>query len=345
MDIFNSNRKLEELVMFGIDWGIFLRHDMEGQIAPFMYLKNGDEEYVRMLMTDGDPLEYAKKVLAQEEKPFQQFIVGYEGYLSDDTKERVDTIIVHGFDVTQEKGVSLGQMFSPKENGAFKKIDKVTFLGNPDVIIPLQPNLNPDYSVEEIGFNAIALGDNETGLTKYVAILTHDSPTIIANTCKQFLRGKFSSEKAHELSGDFEIKITDNCIKNTELLSFLVTNAINEVLTMDTITSWGDKYKRKVSISATYNNESIYEVAINDKPLVNVSKKQEIDISKLTTTELDQKFMEIINIPNARTNIEALTKMSELLKEYEKRGISTPDKRNSVKSGNIVEKKWWQFWK
>ncbi|WFO17498.1 hypothetical protein M601_007425 [Cellulophaga baltica 4] len=61
MDIFNSNRKLEELVMFGIDWGIFLRHDMEGQIAPFMYLKNGDEEYVRMLMTDGDPLEYAKK--------------------------------------------------------------------------------------------------------------------------------------------------------------------------------------------------------------------------------------------------------------------------------------------
>ena len=33
-----------------------------------MYLKNGSEQYVRMLVTDGDPLEYAKVVLKKEEK-------------------------------------------------------------------------------------------------------------------------------------------------------------------------------------------------------------------------------------------------------------------------------------
>lgn len=292
-------------------------------------------------MTDGDPLEYAKKILEKEEKPFQQFIIGFEGYLRDDKNKRVDSIILHGFDITQEKGVSLGQMFSPKENGTFKKIDKVTFLGNPDLILPLKSVENPDYSVEEIGFNAIAMSDKQNGLTKYVAIFTHDNPTIIANTIKRFLRSKFAYDNSNELSRDFDIQIPDNCVKNSELLTFVVKNAINEELSEENSKNWAQKYDRQITIQVKYNDKVIFEIKKNKEK----NNSKETDLSSYSTQELDSNFNNILKIPNARTNIEALTKMSELLKEYKKRGITTPDKRSTTNSVTNQSKKWWEFWK
>ncbi|MCB9197833.1 MAG: hypothetical protein H6600_05190 [Flavobacteriales bacterium] len=345
MDIFNSNRRLEELVMYGIDWGTFLRHDMDGPIAPFMYLKNGNEQYVRMLMTDGDPLEYAKKVLEKEEKPFQQFIIGFEGYLRDNNNERVDSIIVHGFDTRQEKGVSLGQMFSPKESGAFKKIDKVTFLGKPDLILPLKSEENPDFSVEEIGFNAVAISDKENGLTKYLAVFTHDNPSVIANTIKRFLRSKFSSEDSQNISGDFDIQITENCVKNAELLTFLVKNAISDELSESCSKNWSYNYKRNITIQVKYNDKIIFETMPSNGSDIENTESSQTDLSKVSISELDSKFYTILKIPNARTNFEALTKMSELLNEYKRRNIETPDKRTKSAHNTKTIKKWWEFWK
>ena len=66
MDIFNGNRKLEEAVMYSMDWGVFLRYSLDEPIMPFVYLFNGEERQTRVLMTDGDPVEYAKRVLAKE---------------------------------------------------------------------------------------------------------------------------------------------------------------------------------------------------------------------------------------------------------------------------------------
>ena len=181
MDIFNGNRKLEEVIMYALDWGVFLRHNMDEPITPYMYLFNGDEIQIRVLMKDGDPMEHAKNVLLQEESPFQQFVIGMEGLLRNETNEEIDAIIVQGFDKTQEKGVGLGQMFEPKEmNGHFKKIDRVTFLGQPDLPIELEESVNPDYSVEEMGFNAITSANGE--FTQYTASFTHSNPSMIANS-------------------------------------------------------------------------------------------------------------------------------------------------------------------
>ena len=48
----------------------------------------------------------------------------------------------------------------------------------------------------------------------------------------------------------------------------------------------------------------------------------------LTDFEIKQEFRDIISIPNARTDIRALTRMSVLLPEMEKRGIQTPKAAN-----------------
>ena len=281
MDIFNGNRRLEELVMYGLDWGVFLRHNIEGGIAPFMYIQNGNEQKVRMLMTDGDPIEFAKSALEKEESPFEQFVIGFEGYLKDDNSKRTDAIIVQGFDITQPKGVSLGQMFNPIENGGFRKIDKTIFLGSPDLILPQKINPNADYSVEEIGFNAMAFNDDRN-LTTYVVVLAGDNSTIIANTIKRFLRSKFNGSKSAELSGIININITDS--KNEGFLSFLVTNSINEEIESELIKNWQNQTKRTIEISCKVGKKSIYESNKSSNNIVSKENESETHSSLNTTS-------------------------------------------------------------
>ncbi|MBK8670048.1 MAG: hypothetical protein IPN89_11530 [Saprospiraceae bacterium] len=348
MDIFNGNRKLEEAVMYSIDWGVFLRHNLDGPIAPFMYLFNGEERQTRVLMTDGDPIEYAKRVLAKEEKPFQQFVIGMEGYLRDDKNERVDSIIVQGFDKTQENGVALGQMFEPKEkNGTFKKIEKITFLGNPELPLEIENLDNPNYSVEEIGFNAMALKFSE--LTQYLAFFTHSNPSVIANTMKRFLRSKIMDSNADSLSGRFELQITPGMINHDDFLKFLVLNAVEEERKLPHGIEWEKRTGRKILLNVKHGDKDyLTEFAnekqeVKDKPKSEEPKKIEAKYSSFSVQELHQEFIRIISIPNARTNISALTDMTELMDEYEKRGIEMPNKKSETKQ-NEQKKPWWKFW-
>ncbi len=348
MDIFNGNRKLEVAVMYAMDWGVFLRHGLDDPIIPFMYLFNGEEIQVRVLMTDGDPVEYAMKVLLKEEKPFQQFVIGMEGYLRDDNNERVDSIIVQGFDKTQEKGVALGQMFEPKEkNGTFRKIDKVVFLGSPELPLEIEKVDNPDYTVDEVGFNALALNFGEQ--TQYLAFFTHKSPSVIANSMKRFLRSKLMDHHADSFSGRFELQVTPGLINHDEFLKFLVLNAVDEERKSPPGLEWENINGRKLLFNIKHGDtEFLTEFENennNDKenPVKDEPKKQEAKYSLFTDRELNQEFDRIVSIPNARTNIAALTDMTELMEEYEKRGLEMPNKKSYSKP--IEQKKpWWKFW-
>lgn len=54
--------------------------------------------------------------------------------------------------------------------------------------------------------------------------------------------------------------------------------------------------------------------------------------AEYTTNQLKQEYTDVISIPNARTNIGALTRMSALIVEYEKRGLPMPG--NSSRQSN-----------
>lgn len=348
MDIFNGNRKLEEAVLYSIDWGVFLRHNLDGPIAPFMYLFNGEEKQIRVLMTDGDPVEYAKRVLAKEEKPFQQFVIGMEGYLRDENNERVDSIIVQGFDKTQEKGVALGQMFEPKEkNGTFKKIEKVTFLGSPELPLGIEKLDNPNYSVEEIEFSAMALKFGE--LTQYLAFFTHANPSVIANTIKRFLRSKLMDSNADSLSGRFELEVTPGMINHDDFLKFLVLNAVEEERKSHHGIEWEKRTGRQILLNVKHGNKEYLtefenkKKESNEKPKSVEPKREEAKYSSFTVEELNNEYNRIISIPNARTNISALTDMTELMSEYEKRGLEMPNKKAGSKPKK-QDKPWWKFW-
>jgi hypothetical protein len=80
-------------------------------------------------------------------------------------------------------------------------------------------------------------------------------------------------------------------------------------------------------------------------PKIDSSKANEsssVDYSKFSEQELNNEFYTIVSIPNARTNIEALTRMSNLMKEFKARGLELPGNKPTPSTN---EKKWWQFWK
>ena len=348
MDIFNGNRKLEEAVMYSMDWGVFLRYSLDEPIMPFVYLFNGEERQTRVLMTDGDPVEYAKRVLAKEKEPYQQFVIGMEGYLRDNQNKRVDSIIVIGFDKTQEKGVALGQMFEPTEkNGTFKKIEKVIFLGNPEMPLKLEKSANPNYSVEEIGFNAMTLKFGE--LTQYLAFFTHANPSVIANAMKKFLHSKLMDKHRDSLSGRFELQVTPGMINHDDFLKFLVLNAVEEERKSPHGIEWEKRTGRKILVNVKHGDKEYLtefeneKKGPNEKPKSAEPKKKEAKYSSFTVQELHQEYNRIISIPNARTNISALTDMTELMGEYKKRGIEMPTNKSASKPKK-QSKPWWKFW-
>lgn len=326
MNIFNSNDRLRELAMYALDWGVFLRHDMDSTVAPFLILQNGGETYMRVLMTDGDPVDYAKRVLPKEEKSFEQFAIGVEGYIRDKDNNRVDAIIVQAYDVTQEKGVILSQSFNPVEKGGFRKIDKIAFLGHTDLIIDRKDNPAAVYSVEPAAVNGIAVKD-DGDTCKYVAVFVHGNPSVVANEIKHYMRGSFTGEKRATISGQFELNVLEEYIKDPEFLTFLVTNVINEELDAANVKSWLQETGRTINVIVKHGENVIYsssKISAPSPAATNTESKSEYE--SLSPAELHAEFHRIVAIPNARTNITALTQMTALMDEYKRRGLELPAK-------------------
>lgn len=326
MNIFNSNDRLRELAMYALDWGVFLRHDMDSNIAPFLILQNGEDTYMRVLMTDGDPIDYAKRVLSKEDKNFEQFAIGVEGYTRDKDNNKVDAIVVQAYDVTQDKGVILAQSFKPKENGGFGKIDKIAFLGHTGLIIDKKDNPAAIYTVEPAAVNGIAVKDDED-TCKYLAVFVHGNASVVANEIRYYIRGSFTGEKRATISGQFELNVLEEYIKDVEFLTFLVTNVINEELDTPGVKSWKQETGRTVHVIVKHGENVIYNSSNNTStPPVAEEVESKPQYGHLSPAELHAEFHRIVAIPNARTNITALTEMSALMDEYKKRRLELPGK-------------------
>ncbi len=157
-----------------------------------------------------------------------------------------------------------------------------------------------------------------------IEALTDDLNTSFKQVMLMIMQRKaFGGEISFKLNDNIELNQTliDKChsyIQQIEKNEILQT--ISQTLTSNTVNF---KFYHNENLIAPSNSHKSYE------------ESDSSDLSKCTNSELDEEFNRIINIPNARTNIEALTTMSKLITEYKKRGIKMPNER----------KKWWQFWK
>lgn len=338
--MFNDNINIEKLAFYALDWAIYLRKDLTSPFNPFIFLKNGDKTYKRVLTPDGDPMDFILSCIKQEKEPFDYFVYGVEGRTLDDNGQKVDTIIVASFDVSQDKGTMLGQQFESKEDfGAFRPKGRTIFLDNPDLPIEKRAKnfeLNEE-DLNEVSINGIQVKDGE--LIKTVTIFTNDSISMIRNAMKNVLFDKLTNDKCHEQSGSFEFVIVPGFFQMGDFERFVMQSFIKEIPTRDTIQNWEKKYSRKVEVLIRYDKE---EIAKTDSNVVNNDKveqaKSNTETNKYTFLNEDglkMEFFRIINIPNAQTNIEALKDMSALIKEFERRNIPLPDGNQQNNSKKI----------
>ncbi|MFK7774808.1 MAG: hypothetical protein AB8F94_21895 [Saprospiraceae bacterium] len=332
MSGFNNNNRLQDHLMYSLDWAIFLRHNIEEQLLPFLFEWEGDTVYTSMLQPGGDPEEFAYRIAEKSKRNSDQFVIGYEGMLTDEGGNKMDAFIIKGYDKTQPTGVFLAQLFKAKEkNGQFELIDKPMLIGNPDLPFAINSNIEPNYNGEEIYASGMVVNNNDQ-----VAILSHFNPAVVSSGIKNFLRSKLNGPEANSLSGNFEISIAPQETYG-EFFKYTITRVIKEELNSDYSKNWELNNNKKINLVCKHGEDLIFQNSNNSQ---SETKTDQIDehqtlvkkYQNLNQADLDKEFGRLVSIPNARTNIDCLKQMTALMEVYESKGFQMPQNRTSKDS-------------
>ena len=155
-----------------------------------------------------------------------------------------------------------------------------------------------------------------------MAAVVHEKSSVVANEIKFYFRDSFSGEKRKNISGQFELNILQVADKNVDFLTFLVANAINEELESASAKSWKQETRRTVNIIVKRGDDIFYE-STTPATAPNETRGYE----QFTDKQLYDEFYRITSMPNARTNITALTQMAALINEFKFRGLELPGSR------------------
>lgn len=160
--------------------------------------------------------------------------------------------------------------------------------------------------------------------SKNIEDLTKDVNTSLQQVLLMIMHRK-------SFGGEITFKLNNSISKNQSLIdkcnSYIEQIEKNEMLQIMSEALASSQVKFKF----LYNGSLIAPSSIDN----DISSK--IEFTNLSKDSLDKEFNRVLSIPNARTNTEALTTMSEIMKEYKRRGIKMPNERNN--------KNWWRFWK
>ena len=344
MDVFNGNSRLEDHVMYALNWAIFLRRDLDGPLIPFMNEWKEEQMFISMLQAGGDPEEFAYRLAEKSTREGDQFVLGYEGMLQDENGEKMDAFIIKGYDRTQDKGVFIAQKFEAKEKfGKYRVLGDPLFITNPNLPFPVDNNLEKNYDSVEWHNSGFSLKNGE-----HIGIFSHDNPAVIANGAKAFIRNKLADPSAENVSGNLGISIAPMG-GNSDFLKYTMLRTIETEKERQWIKNWEAQRGTKVKINCTYGEEKWLDEYDDGKgaatPAAEApsqeerSAKNEAQVEEdalvnkyrlLSKAGLDKEFYRIASVPNARTNIDCLKAMVALMKVYEEQGLEMPSKGGSA---------------
>lgn len=349
MDKFNNNPRLEDNVMYALEWAKYLRHNITNQLIPFLLEWKEDQLFMNMLEAGDNPEEFAYKVAKQSTRESDQFVVGMEGIITTQLGDKLDAFLIKGFDKTQDKGVFIAQTFVGMEKGGqFELLDNPIFIGNPPLPFPKKEDLKPNYETEDVYFSGINLSNGAR-----MAILSHKNSAVIASGLKRYLRGKLNGEDSDELNGMFEFTVPPS-EKNDNFLNYVLVETVKAEKMNDAVKNWEKKFNKKVLINLSIGDNKIIQEFKTEqvseerkeetqKETQKVSSQKEQLGSKEHQKELEQKyrsftngrlrdeFNRIVKIPNARTNIQCLVEVAALLAVSKERGIDLQKKYTTPK--------------
>lgn len=252
MNPFHGNKVLEDLALYAIDWGIFLRHSIDSPLMPFLFVQQGPNRHTRVLVTDGDVMAYAMEILQKEPTPYEAFVIGAEGTLSDENGTKVDAVIVQAFATDHTEGVMLAQGFEPLEkNGTFKKIDRLALLDQPPNPLPLQTNLSDAEAVPSV--QAARLSRGEEG--EAVMLFAVDTqPSRLMRSAHRYWWHLLQNDQG-SLSGHFTLMIQPSDSLFKDFTIFLFQQMVEELQASDPGQEWQKTHRKVLSFNLQVGEE------------------------------------------------------------------------------------------
>lgn len=340
MDIFQENQKLEQVIFSGLDYALYTRHDLEDTFMPFMMLyKDGKAKLVRVA-AEGNPIEAFEDTLKKDNEQYEQIVMCLEGRIPHEG-EKHDAIFVRGFDTSQEQGLMFLQRFRGKESGqGFQKLGNPALVSNKEELpVPLV-NRDSFKTVEDPYLQAVSMQDDNGKISREI-FAGHENASYLANKLFNGVLNILSKEEP-EFSGTFKFNFVPGLLPLGPYTEFIFDQLVMDIKQHPNVKAWENSTGKTLKIELKYNKEEAAKPEATEAP-TNTTEVEKPDYSNFTKEELDDEYQRIIAVPNARTNIKALTDMSELMKEYKKRGIAMPGEKQP-QSNNKENKPWWKFW-
>ncbi len=326
MTIANQNLTLLELALSALNESLYLRHDKEEKMAPFVHLSTKTDSYIGYLKKDTDPILQVQDLLKNQKHIYTYITIGHESTLKDDNGNRVDAILITVFDVSQAKGIQIAQLFSAKNTGEFKKIGPIITLKSPPLIVSLHESKKDKTQNDPPHFDT-EIRTNDRGLKSIHTKISHDSPSLISQSISHFLSEKIKKELDKSFGGCIEINIYERSpIHKKGLLKFLCTNTINEFIDSKSCKIWIKKHKKALTVTCNFNKDLLYQAkARKDKPRkFKLGTNNYIDFNK---SELDKEYNEILIDFEKNTDTKSILKLSKLNSEFNKRGLHHPSQK------------------
>ncbi len=342
MDVFQGNQKLEEVIFTGLDYALYSRYDLHDAFTPFMMLhKNGVSKLLRVV-AQGDPMSAFAKALQQENEQYDQVVMCVEARVPHNG-EKQDAIVVKGFDTSQPQGLMFIQRFRGKESGhSFQK------LGNPALVstqeelpVPLVAR-NSNKSVEATFLSQIVKKET-SGETSREIFAGHDNPSFLASRLFDTVLNILDKNEP-EFSGQLNFNFVPDTMELGGFTTFIFEQLVQDLKSNPAVQNWELAHQKKLSIQLKFNKGETSAGSTSNPVTPETPTETTPATSKyasFSVEELHQEFYRLVSIPNARTNIEALSAMAELIEEYERRGIEMPKPGSRPAE---PKKPWWKIW-
>ncbi|MFN8394132.1 MAG: hypothetical protein U0176_05595 [Bacteroidia bacterium] len=252
MDIFNGNKKLEEVIFDALDYALYSRHDIRDVFVPFMVLHSGGERRLVRLVGGGDPNAGFEQMLRGMTESYDFIATCCEGRMTHgDTKQ--DAIFVKGFDTSLPEGFLFGQRFQGIESGGpFRK------LGNPALLSKTEPLPVPlvardeDEEYDEPYVSGMVVKAPH-GSTKRVIVASHTSASVLSPALFDFVVQAISKAEP-DFSGEFLFNFVPDSLKNDGLNRFILDMLHQDLLEFLAVKAWESKTGHRLQISLEFND-------------------------------------------------------------------------------------------
>lgn len=341
MDLFDGNRKLEEVIFTGMDYALWSRHDIEGAFTPFMMLFKDEQRRLHRVVSAGDPNEMFEKMLQEDTETYDQIVMCFEGRVSHNG-EKHDAIIVKGFDTSHPKGLLFVQRFRGKESGeGFEKLGNPALYSREEKLPTKLVARTSNKTIPEPYITGVTI-TKDNGLLRHTWYVGHSNASILSNIIFDTTLN-IVERKETNFSGEIEFKFVPGMLKIGEFEKFIFSQLRKQVKKRPEVIQWENSFSKSLILDFVFEEEPE-----ENKPEAASEKSSQPETpvneyAGMSTEVLRGELRTTLSIPWAKNSPEGARRIAAMQAELERRSASSSTQ--VTEPDNNKEKKWWQFWK